>query len=249
MLGKEQEKPALIPTDAVQKCRLASAKPRLKKTNSQDKLVKNRGSGIPQKIEKLLDPPSGDVAKNISSQNEYGETSDAVTGLVKDQTQFVPAQVITESVVRNWLGVWQTHHVLSTLLVSKIAAIGRMRLKCQIKCGDVFENKVVDEFNECSYQRRHVCLRNLIWENFTRQFLLGLAYLHSKKTIHREIKGANLLVDSSGVVKLAEPFLEKATQWFKVVHTINFIDILRSFMVTSNFSCDTIHICLHNQDI
>lgn len=48
-------------------------------------------------VNELLDPPSGDVAKNISSQNEPGETSDAVTGLVEDQTQSVPAQVKTES--------------------------------------------------------------------------------------------------------------------------------------------------------
>ncbi|KAG9150369.1 hypothetical protein Leryth_014546 [Lithospermum erythrorhizon] len=40
--------------------------------------------------------------------------------------------------------------------------------------------------------------------NFTRHILLGLAYLHSKKTIHRDIKGANLLVNAAGVVKLAD---------------------------------------------
>ncbi|KZV23102.1 mitogen-activated protein kinase kinase kinase YODA [Dorcoceras hygrometricum] len=40
--------------------------------------------------------------------------------------------------------------------------------------------------------------------NFTRHILCGLAYLHSKKTIHRDIKGANLLVDAYGVVKLAD---------------------------------------------
>ncbi|KAL0017315.1 hypothetical protein SO802_004384 [Lithocarpus litseifolius] len=40
--------------------------------------------------------------------------------------------------------------------------------------------------------------------NFTRHILSGLAYLHSKKTIHRDIKGANLLVDALGVVKLAD---------------------------------------------
>ncbi|KAJ8762284.1 hypothetical protein K2173_007441 [Erythroxylum novogranatense] len=40
--------------------------------------------------------------------------------------------------------------------------------------------------------------------NFTRHILSGLAYLHSTKTVHRDIKGANLLVDASGVVKLAD---------------------------------------------
>ncbi|WOL07804.1 mitogen-activated protein kinase kinase kinase YODA [Canna indica] len=40
--------------------------------------------------------------------------------------------------------------------------------------------------------------------NFTRHILNGLIYLHSKKVMHRDIKGANLLVDSNGVVKLAD---------------------------------------------
>ncbi|CAJ1973360.1 unnamed protein product [Sphenostylis stenocarpa] len=40
--------------------------------------------------------------------------------------------------------------------------------------------------------------------NFTKHILSGLAYLHSTKTIHRDIKCANLLVDASGMVKLAD---------------------------------------------
>ncbi|XP_077216598.1 mitogen-activated protein kinase kinase kinase 5-like [Tasmannia lanceolata] len=40
--------------------------------------------------------------------------------------------------------------------------------------------------------------------NFTRHILSGLEYLHSTRTIHRDIKGANLLVDAYGVVKLAD---------------------------------------------
>ncbi|KAI3768375.1 hypothetical protein L2E82_18996 [Cichorium intybus] len=43
-----------------------------------------------------------------------------------------------------------------------------------------------------------------IVRNFTRHIVNGLAYLHGTKTIHRDIKGANLLVDANGVVKLAD---------------------------------------------
>ncbi|KAK9678322.1 hypothetical protein RND81_11G203600 [Saponaria officinalis] len=41
-------------------------------------------------------------------------------------------------------------------------------------------------------------------QNYTRQILAGLAYLHSRKTVHRDIKGANILVDPSGEIKLAD---------------------------------------------
>ncbi|XP_042467042.1 mitogen-activated protein kinase kinase kinase 5-like isoform X3 [Zingiber officinale] len=41
-------------------------------------------------------------------------------------------------------------------------------------------------------------------QNFTRHILNGLIYLHSKNIMHRDIKGANLLVDVNGVVKLAD---------------------------------------------
>ncbi|KAG8659179.1 hypothetical protein MANES_02G020500v8 [Manihot esculenta] len=40
--------------------------------------------------------------------------------------------------------------------------------------------------------------------NYTQQILSGLDYLHAKNTVHRDIKGANILVDPSGRVKLAD---------------------------------------------
>ncbi|KAF3334135.1 mitogen-activated protein kinase kinase kinase YODA-like protein [Carex littledalei] len=40
--------------------------------------------------------------------------------------------------------------------------------------------------------------------NYTAQILSGLSYLHSRNTVHRDIKGANILVDPCGDVKLAD---------------------------------------------
>ncbi|KAK5780396.1 hypothetical protein RI543_002152 [Arxiozyma heterogenica] len=40
--------------------------------------------------------------------------------------------------------------------------------------------------------------------NFTRQILIGLTYLHNKNIIHRDIKGANILIDIRGCVKITD---------------------------------------------
>ncbi|WVY91316.1 hypothetical protein V8G54_036830 [Vigna mungo] len=60
------------------------------------------------------------------------------------------------------------------------------------------------------FMREHCgAMTESVVRNFTRHILSGLAYLHSNKTIHRDIKGANLLVNGSGIVKLADFGLAK----------------------------------------
>ncbi|CDP04692.1 unnamed protein product [Coffea canephora] len=46
--------------------------------------------------------------------------------------------------------------------------------------------------------------REPVIQNYVRQILSGLAYLHGRNTVHRDIKGANILVDPNGDVKLAD---------------------------------------------
>ncbi|TMW65815.1 hypothetical protein Poli38472_003580 [Pythium oligandrum] len=44
----------------------------------------------------------------------------------------------------------------------------------------------------------------LVVRRYARQILQGVAYLHSKKIVHHDIKPSNILVDQYGVVKLAD---------------------------------------------
>ncbi|KAE8676549.1 Mitogen-activated protein kinase kinase kinase YODA [Hibiscus syriacus] len=52
-------------------------------------------------------------------------------------------------------------------------------------------------------------LKEPVNENYTRQILSGLAYLHGRNTVHRDIKGANILVDPTGEIKLADSGMAK----------------------------------------
>lgn len=46
--------------------------------------------------------------------------------------------------------------------------------------------------------------REILVKHFVRQVVRGLRYLHSRDIVHRDVKGANILVDEDGTVKLSD---------------------------------------------
>ncbi|KAJ4469388.1 hypothetical protein C8J55DRAFT_564466 [Lentinula edodes] len=52
--------------------------------------------------------------------------------------------------------------------------------------------------------RNYGAFEETLVSNFTRQISLGLSYLHERGIIHRDIKGANILVDNKGGVKISD---------------------------------------------
>ncbi|KAF5377058.1 hypothetical protein D9757_007745 [Collybiopsis confluens] len=52
--------------------------------------------------------------------------------------------------------------------------------------------------------RNYGAFEETLVSNFTRQICQGLGYLHERGIIHRDIKGANILVDNKGGVKISD---------------------------------------------
>jgi serine/threonine protein kinase len=50
----------------------------------------------------------------------------------------------------------------------------------------------------------------------TRQILEGLAYLHRRRVVHRDIKGGNILIDDRGTVKVSEMLAVVAMLYYNV---------------------------------
>ncbi|GJE90806.1 Pkinase-domain-containing protein [Phanerochaete sordida] len=63
-----------------------------------------------------------------------------------------------------------------------------------------------------SLLRNYGAFEETLVRNWVRQILLGLNYLHSRDIIHRDIKGANMLVDNKGGIKISDFGISKKVE-------------------------------------
>ncbi|WFD04234.1 mitogen-activated protein kinase kinase kinase [Malassezia obtusa] len=60
--------------------------------------------------------------------------------------------------------------------------------------------------------RNYGAFEEQLVQNFVRQILQGLLFLHSQAIVHRDIKGANILVDNKGGVKISDFGISKKVE-------------------------------------
>eukprot|EP00794_Sanderia_malayensis_P016812 gene16812-18508_t len=101
---------------------------------------------------------------------------------------------------------------LYKILQNEINVLKCLDHKCIVKfIGTSMDDNIVNIFMEhisggslALILKRFGALKERVFKRYTRQILSGVAYLHEKGIVHRDIKGANIMLSSGGIVKLID---------------------------------------------
>ncbi|KAK0598771.1 hypothetical protein LWI29_037858 [Acer saccharum] len=77
-----------------------------------------------------------------------------------------------------------------------------------VKCHEMYDHNgeiqvLLEYMDGGSLEGKHITQEHAL-SNLSRQILSGLSYLHRRHIVHRDIKPSNLLINSNGVVKIAD---------------------------------------------
>jgi len=107
---------------------------------------------------------------------------------------------------------WEEAEQQYEKLQEEVSLLKSLKHKNIVKfMGTCLDGGVVNIFMEyvpggsiASILSRFGCLGEPVFSRYTKQLLSGVSYLHSNNVIHRDIKGGNILVMPSGVLKLID---------------------------------------------
>lgn len=114
--------------------------------------------------------------------------------------------------------------MICTMRTSCSTTVGALQLKLNISPTDEIIASCIDDdhlniFLEyvpggsvTSLLRNYGAFEEPLVRNWVRQILLGLNYLHERDIIHRDIKGANMLVDNKGGIKISDFGISKKVE-------------------------------------
>ena len=145
---------------------------------------------------------------NIIGEGSYGRVYEA---LDEDRGQLIAVKIIDKNNLNTINNSNNNSQSLSSI-EGEIEILSKLNHKNIVKYYDSSQSKnhlkIFFEYCECGSIAKmlsnYKSFNEKIIRKYTKEMLEGLEYLHAHSIIHRDIKGANILVDRNGICKLSD---------------------------------------------
>ena len=145
---------------------------------------------------------------NIIGEGSYGRVYEA---LDEDRGQLIAVKIIDKNNLNTINNSNNNSQSLSSI-EGEIEILSKLNHKNIVKYYDSSQSKnhlkIFFEYCECGSIAKmlsnYKSFNEKIIRKYTKEMLEGLEYLHAHNIIHRDIKGANILIDRNGICKLSD---------------------------------------------